>query len=298
MKDENLIKKMRKGLVVLVASITVILITVVGCTKNEIEKEAVASKGLGLWWNHQMFSEQGRGFIFGFTEIERSETLYELKFEYQIDNNQKSIEISLIEKIDKGKCPQFPMPTPGGNDGLCSSNGNIFIPENMVTEGKYKFTIKTLDYTVHSEFVFTKDKATLNIPDNNYFSSSVKEVIITPKNLLFGGIVFSGEENKRFAFDILEDIRNLGLRDTIWSNPSVFLTNVDEMGNPVINSWPPNYYSVPILFSLTCEFSTVFELVKEHYNRNSVFRNIGLSSSNGDQARFDIFEGINVWYAK
>jgi hypothetical protein len=274
------------------------LIAFSGCEKNEIEKEVLGSQGLGLWWNHQMFNEQGRGFIFGFTEIERSETLYELKFEYQIDNNQKIIKINLIDKIDKGKCPQFPSGGWGDDDGLCSSNGNVFIPENAINEGKYKFTITTLNYTVHSEFIFTKDKATLNIPANNYFSSSVKEVIVTPKNLLFGGIVFAGEQNKKFAFDILEEIRNLGLRDTIWTNPSVFLTNVDEAGNPVITSWPPDYYSVPILFSMTCEFSTVFELVKKHYNKNSVFRNIGLWSSNGDQARFDIYDGINVWYAK
>ena len=273
-------------------------------TKNELndgefdETVVVDSKGLGLWWNHQMFNEQGRGFIFGFTEIERSETLYELEFEYQIDNNQKSIQISLIGKIDKGKCPYFPSGGWGEDDGLCSSSGNVFIPENMVNEGIYKFTIRTLNYIVHSELVFTKEKAMLNIPNNNYLSSGVQEVFITPKNLLFGGIVFAGEQNKKFAFDILEDIRTLGLRDTIWNNQNVFLRNVDEAGNPIITSWPPDNYSVPVLFSMSCEFSTVFELVKEHYNRNSVFSYIGLWSSNGDQARFDIFEGINVWYAK
>ena len=290
MKDEKLIKKARKGFVVLFATITVILITIVGCEKNEME----TSKGLGLWWNHQIFSEQGRGFIFGFTEVERSEILYELKFEYQIDNNQKIIEINLIGKIDKGKCPYFPSGGWGVDDGLCSSNGNVFIPENMLNEGKYEFTVKTSNYTVKSEMIFTKDKATLNIPENNYFSSEVKEVLITPTDLLYGGIGFKGEDLLKFAFDFIEDIRYLGLRDTIVTNPP-FNLKVDETGKPQISIWQDDNYSIPFLFSMTAQFSTIFELAKVHFNKSAI--NIYLFSSNGDQARLN-GEGANVWYAK
>ena len=87
---------MKKGFVILVAAITVIFMTV-GCEKNEIGK---SSKGLTLYWNHQVFNEQGRGFIFEFYEVERKKNLYELKFEFQIDNNKKNIEISLIFSSD------------------------------------------------------------------------------------------------------------------------------------------------------------------------------------------------------
>jgi hypothetical protein len=280
---------MKKRFVILVAAITVILIMTVGCEKNE-----VVSEGLGLWWNHQVFSEQGRGFIFGFSEVKRSETLYELKFEYQIDNNQKSIEISLIEKIDKGKCPYFPMPTIDEDPNLCTSNGSVFIPENMINEGKYKFTIRTLSYTVHSEIIFTKGKATLNIPDNSYFSCAVKDVFIAPKNLVHGSIVFAGEQNKPFALDFIDGLRSLGLRDTVVTNPE--LIKVDELGNPIIEAWEPNNYSVPFLLTMTSDFSTIFELAKVHFNNNSAL-NIYLFSTNGDQARAD-FQGVEVWYAK
>ena len=268
---------------------------VVSCEEKEDgKKDAVASKGLGLWWNHQIFGEQGRGFIFGFSEVERLKNLYELKFEFQIDNNQKSIEISLIDKIDKGKCPYFPMPTIDEDPDLCTSNGSVFIPENMVHEGKYKFTIRTLNYTVHSEIIFTKEKATLNIPDTSYFACAIKDVFIAPKNLVHGSIVFAGEQNKTFALDFIDDLRSLGLSDTIVTNPP--LIKVDEIGNPIIETWPPNNHSIPFLLTMTSDFSTIFELAKIHFNKNSAL-NIYLFSTNGDQARAD-FQGVEVWYAK
>jgi hypothetical protein len=277
---------MKKRFVILIAAITVILM-IVGCEKNEIEK---SSKGLTLYWNHQAFNEQGRGFIFEFYEVERKKNLYELKFEFRIDNNQKSIEINLIDKIDSGECPYYPTPSIDEDPNLCTSKGNFYIPENMINEGKYKFTVKTLDYTVHSEIVFSKEKATLNISTNNHFSSSINEVFITPKNLLHGSIVFAGEQNKAFALDFIEDLRSLGLKDTIIPQ----LIKVDKIGNPIIKTWPPNNYSIPFLLTMTSDFSTIFELAKVHFNKNTAL-NIYLFSTNGDQTRMDS-QGINVWY--
>ena len=260
------------------------------CCYNE--NTLIGSKGLALYWNHQIFNEQGRGFIFEFYEIEHFENLYELIFDLQIDNNEKSIEISLIDKIDEGKCPYFPMPVIDEDPNTCTSKGRVYIPENRVSEGEYKFTVKTLSYTVHSEFVFTKEKATLNIPDNSYFSCAIKDVFVAPKNLLHGSIVFAGEQNKAFALDFIEDLRALGLKDTIVPQ----LIEVDEIGNPIIKSWPPNNYSVPFLLTMTSDFSTIFELAKAHFNKNSAL-NIYLYSTNGDQARAN-FERIEMWPAK
>lgn len=284
---------MKNKLVILVVAIGGILITNGGCEKNELESDATNSKGLALYWNHQVFNEQGRGFVFEFYEVERFENLYDLQFEFQIDNKQKTIEINLADRIDRGKCPYFPMPIIDDEDpNLCQSKGGFYIPENMVNEGKYKFTVKTLNYTVHSEIVFTKEKATLNIPDNDYFSCGIKDVFIAPKNLLHGTIVFAGEQNKAFALDFIKDVRSLGLKDTIVPQ----LVKVDETGNPIIESWPPNNYSIPFLFTMTSDFSTIFELAKVHFNKNTAL-NIYLFSTNGDQARAD-FQGIDIWYAK
>ena len=273
---------MKREFIILVAAITVTLLLSVGCEKNGIEE--VRSEGLTLWWNHEVFNEQGRGFIFSFSDVERFENLYELKFEFQIDNNQKSIEVSLVDKIDKGKCPHYPMPSPEPEIG-CISSGKIYIPENMVNEGNYKFVVKTTNFTVQSEIIFSKEKATLVIPKNNYFSSNVEEVNILPKNLLHGVVVVRGEQNISFAMDFIEDLRALGLRDTI--NPHIYFANVDETGKPIMTSWSPDYHSIPYLLTMTSDFLTVFEIGKQHFDKGH-FNWITFASTNGDEARLNI----------
>jgi hypothetical protein len=56
----------------------------------------------------------------------------------------------------------------------------FFIAENMLNEGDYIFTIRTSDFTIQSNFTINKGKVTLKIPENKYFSSSIKEVFPTP----------------------------------------------------------------------------------------------------------------------
>ncbi|MCK9236360.1 MAG: hypothetical protein M0Q41_01070 [Bacteroidales bacterium] len=273
---------MKNGFVILVTAITVTLFLTVGCEKNKIEK--VGSEGLTLWWNHEVFNEQGRGYIFSFSDVERFENLYELKFEFQIDNNQKRIEVSLVDIINKGKCPVFPMPTPEPVSG-CVSNGSIYIPENLLNEGTYKFIVKTASFTVQSEMIFSKETAILNIPNNDYFSSSVKETHILPKNLVHGVVVVRGEQNISFAMDFIDDLRALGLKDTI--NYHIYFENVDETGKPIMTSWPPDYYSIPYLLTMTSDFFTIFEVGKKHFDKGH-FNWITLTSTNGDQARLNI----------
>ena len=283
-------KKMKKGFEILVAAITVILVMTVGCEKKE-SKEKIGIKGLSLYWYHNMFNEQGRGYGFSFNGVERFENLYELKFEYQIDNHQKRIEVSLVDIVDKGKNIGYPDVGFGTHDGLYSPWGNIHIPENMVNEGKYIFTVKTPNFTVKSEIIFTKEKATMNVPENNYFSSRVTDIFIAPKNLLFGRINFSEEQNKEFALDFLNDIRDLGLQDTIWTNPNIFLTNVDESGIPVITS-----YWVSFLFTMNTDFVAIFELSKTYFSKG-IFSSMDVYSTNGDEARLNS-GGVRVWFAK
>ena len=80
--------------------------------------------------------------------------------------------------------------------------------------------------------------------------------------------------------------------------PLLFLNiyDIDDKGNPIVRTWPPNYYSIPFLFSLTTHFSNVVELAKVHFNKNPVL-NIYLYSTNGDQARAD-FQGLMYWCAE
>lgn len=265
----------------------------IGCQKDGIYRGSLSSsQGLSLYWNHKIFGEEGRGFIFEFYESQRFENFYELVFEYSIDNKRKDIDIYLIDKIDKGKCPMFP--SPNKTDNLCISNGDFFIPENMLEEGDYTFTVRTSDFMVKSSFTINKDKVTLKIPENEYFSSSIKDVFPTPRNLLYGNIMFSGEENIEFANEFFKKLESIGLKETIVSNPP-FNLSVDDTGKPKDSHWPPDKHSLAFLYSMNVSFQRIFELSKEYFNKYDL--NIYLFSSNGDQARLSKFEGIVVKYA-
>lgn len=263
--------------------VVAVAVMTAGCDMLHSGERLVDSKGLSLYWGHRVFHEQGRGYVFEFYEEERSDNLYELKFEYQIDNETQNIGVRLIGKVDKGPCPRFPSPGPNPTDYQCTSKGSIYIPEGQVNEGDYGFIVSSLNYSVRSELRFAQEKATLHIPPNDYFSSSIQDVFIAPENLLSGTIVLSGEENLASGWAFIEDLRSLGLRDTVVTNPP--LIKVDEKGIPVVESWPPDEYSIPFLLTLTVDFSTVFELAKVHFDKSDL--NIYLYSTNGDEARLN-----------
>ena len=219
-------------------SLFVIAILLFGCEDDGFNKnQLIHSEGLNLWWNHKIFGEKGRGYIFSFSETERLENKYKLSFEYEIDNRRKRIDIYLTGKTDKGKCPYFP--TPNKTDNLCISNGDFFIPENNLIEADYRFTLRTADFTAESILSVTKNKVTLKIPENEYFSSFIKEVFPAPKNLLYGNVIFEGSEKTKFALEYFEKLKILGLRDTTVANPP-FNLFVDENGKPKDEYWDPD----------------------------------------------------------
>lgn len=264
-----------------------------GCQKDGIYRNSLSgSEGLSLYWNHRIFGEEGRGFIFEFYENQRDENFYELIFKYDIDNKRKDIDIYLIDKIDKGKCPMFP--SPNRTDNLCISNGDIFIPEDMLKDGDYTFTIRTADFMVKSSFTINLDKVTLKIPDNEYFSSSIEEVFPTPVNLLYGNVVFTGEGNTEFAHEFFKKLESLGLKEVIVANPP-FNLSVDDSGKPENQHWPPDNHSLAFLYSMNVSFQRIFELSNVYFNKYDL--NIYLFSSNGDQAYLSKINGIVVQYA-
>lgn len=274
-------------------AIFLIVFLLFGCHKDEFDKNSLlGSDGLSLWWNQKIFGEEGRGFVFEFYEAQRSENLYELIFEYEIDNKQNNIDIYLVDKVDEGRCPMFP--SPNQTDNLCTSKGGFFIPENMLIKGDYSFTIRTFDFTIQSNLTISESKVTLKIPENKYFSSSIKEVFSTPRNLLYGSVLFTGEEKTEYANDFFDKLETIGLKDTVVSNPP-FNLNVDEAGNPIHSHWDTDKHSLSFLYSMDISFHTIFELSKEHFNKYDL--NIYLFSSNGDQARLSKNDGIIVEFA-
>ena len=275
-----------------------VFFTSCGSEKASEEDTSLNSKGLNLWWNLEFSGEhgRGRGYVFAFSEVERSEVLYDLKFEYQIDNIQKSIVITLIDKINKGKCPNLGYEW-GSDDGLCNSSGILFIPENLINEDKYKFIVKTANFTVQSEFIITEEKAMLNIPENNYISVTHEYIDVIPKNILYGSIAFAGEQNKVFASDFLEAVRALGFTIvTLRPHPQLPMINVDETGNFAIIYLPPENFIIPFMFSMTSKFSIVFELAQVHFNKSEI--DINFFCTNGDKANLSNINGISVFYAE
>ena len=281
-----------KNRFVLVVIITILMVTLGFRKSNAIENKPIAYSGkLNLSWYHIFSSERERGLNFLFYGVERFKTSYELVFEYKIDNNNRSIEIILVDKIDRGECQCFSVGDGGDAcmdwDGLCEPSGNFYVPENLLIEGEYTFIVRTLNYTVRSEFFITKEKATLNIPENNYISSDIKEAFIAPPNLLYGRIIVDGGHNKNIVEDFLDDIRSLGQKDTIWTNPHITITDVDEAGKPNNYFFPSSdRYSIGFLMTQTSDFLTIFELAEIYIKKFSItgYPYMSLASTNGDQA--------------
>jgi hypothetical protein len=255
--------------------------------ENEEEKKtSVNSNKLHLFWNHVFQSHfgSGRGYIFSFSTIERFENSYELVFEYQINNDHKTIEISLIDKINNGKCPDIPAAW-GGSDGFCSATGIVFIPESSLENEKYELVVKTASFTVQSEFIITEEVATLNIPDNSYLSSEWQGNVIniTPKDLIYGSVSISGNENIRLAFDLFEDGEKSGVLKNTDLTIQSLSSWLNEDRSHKVCVMGGGYYNISFLYSIK-NFSDVVELAKKHLNNSSAINKIWFYSTNGDEA--------------
>ena len=203
-------------------------------------------------------------------------------------------QIILADEIDKGKCPKV---EPGwGNDSLCTPSGGFDIPESLLSKGTYTLTLKTSSFQNTSDLIVGTDSISLNIPSNNNFSSTIHAIYPMPPNLLFGNIVYSGVENTTDATTFLNDLLTLGLVKTRVPNYPYLDLQVDKDGNAIDSSWPPDNYSLGILYNMNNNFKDIFNLTKDYFSMSNI--NIYLFSSNGDQARFDKIDGIVVVYAK
>lgn len=263
-----------------------------GCGKEEFKIDSEDSvEGLTLYWDHEVFGEGGRRLRFEFYETIEFENFFELIFDYKIEG--KDIIISLIDKVNTGKCQKFP--TPNGVDSLCTPKGGLFIPDNLLSNNTYSLILKTYDFEIKSNLIVDNEKYTLEIPSNEKFSSSINDVYPIPENLLFGSVVFSGTENTQKANDFFEELETIGLKATSVPNYHYRHLRVDNDGKPYDEHWEPDKHSLSFLYKMEIDFEEAFELSKEHFNKTNL--NIYLYSSNGDQARLSKNNGIIVEYA-
>ena len=264
-----------------------------GCEKDSYKHETPPSiDGLSLYWDHEVFGTEGRRTRFEFYGTNQFVDSYDLIFKYSI--NQNNISISLVDEVDKGKCPKI---EPGwGNDSLCTPRGRMYIPDSLLSKGTYNLILKTPNFETTSELIISNDSISLNIPSNEHFSCSIHAIYPIPLNLLFGYIVYSGAQNIETANMFLNDLLTLGLTKTnVPYYPYRYLP-VDKDGTLADSSWPPDNYSIGLLYTLNHNFKDVVNLAKEYFDRANI--NISLYSSNGDQALLSKIDGITIVYAK
>jgi len=231
--------------------------------------------GLDLYWHHTFGLDKGRYILFGFSSAETQSDEFELKFDYTIKGRE--ILIKLRETVSKGKCPEFP----GSWGKECTSNGTVFIPENALSQGQYKFILEIEGRKVTSTLTIDPEKYTIQIPQNDLLSSRISAVYPVPKNLLFGSIGFVGGTDENLARTLISELEKLGL--TPVTVPDYPYRDLDAVHSKHLEKEfrEPNNYSISILMNLNAtDAKTVFEKVAAYYEATDKKLRIGLYCSN------------------
>lgn len=272
------------------------LILAIFSCENDDRLSIPTINGLSLYWDHEVFGDEGRRLRFEGSTTDEFDNNYELEFNTSVED--KSITVRLTKSIDKGKCQFFPMPVVGDDDpNKCNSSGDFYLSDKELDNGVYSLKIIMPSFEVTSELTVTDEKVTLKIPTNNFLKSSIENVYPIPPNLLFGSLVYQGSSNTIDAEIFLDNLSKLGLiQTTVPDYPYRHLT-VDENGNRPVSHWEPDNHSIGFLYKMNnTGFKTIFEESKKYFNQTNL--NIYLYTSNGDQGFMSKTEGITVVYAK
>ena len=271
----------------------VIVLTLFGCRKDSntdiVTQDLESAGGFGLYWDHEIFTTEGRCVRFEFSDTRRLSNYYTLKFDYTIKGYD--LLIRLVSKADQGKCHHFS----GESDTLCTSSGLLIIPDRLLQTGTYNMTLKTSNFEVKSKLLVDNEKITLTIPTNDYFTCYIKTVYPIPANLLMAQVVYSGSQNTASANSFFNDLMTFGLTERKLPNYHYRHLTVDDNGNAINSDWPPDNHLLAFNYTMSRSFKDIFNLAKQDFNKYNM--NIYLFSSNGDEARLSKTDGINVRYA-
>jgi hypothetical protein len=271
------------------------MLSIFGC-ENDDKMSLPTINGLSLYWDHEVFGNEGRRLRFeGYTTNEFDND-YGLEFFTSIKD--KSITARLVKSIDKGKCQYFPMPVVGDDDpNKCHASGDFYLSDEELDSGIYSLKIITPSFEVTSELIVTDETVTLRIPVNEYLKSSIKNVYPIPKNILFGSVVYQGSNNTNDVEAFFDNLTNLGLIETTVPNYAYRHLSVDGNGYPLESHWEPDNHSIGFIFKMNnIDFRTIFEESKTYFNQTNL--NLYLYTSNGDQGFMSKTEGITVVYAQ
>jgi hypothetical protein len=235
-----------------------------------------------LYWKHEVFGEEGRRFVFGFTAKYEFNNSYEMKFNTKIDENK--IEIFLSDLINEGKCPKFP--TIHGIDSMCQPKGTIYIPESILNKGTYDILFITHNFSILSQLIVDDEIITLNVPDNQYLDPYVHKVYPIPKDILWGSIGYNGIENEKFASKFIDDLISIGLQRTTLPDYPYEYFRVDSTGNPCDEYHPPDRYYKALFFKMNNNFTDIYKLAEQYHKQANEEISISVFTGNGEQAHF------------
>lgn len=274
----------------------IFLIVAIFSCDNDDSLSIPTINGLSLYWDHEVFGDEGRRLRFEATTTDEFDNDYELEFSPSVVD--KSITVRLTKSVDKGKCQYFPMPVVGDDDpNKCHSSGDFYLLDKELDNGLYSLKIILPTFEVTSKLTLTDERVTLEIPTNNFLNSTIENVYPIPANLLFGTIVYQGSSNTNDAENFLNYLTDLGLNQTTVPNYPYRHLTVDENGQRPISHWEPDNHSIGFLYKMNkTDFKTIFEKSKEYFNQKNL--NIYLYTSYGDQGFMSKSEGITVVYAK
>lgn len=167
-------------------------------------------QGLSLYWDHEVFGDEGRRFRFSFMAQNQFDEQHTLIFEPSVKD--RVITFKMVRSINQGECPKFPMPTLPPNDpSRCDAEGRAFIAENQLPPGSYSLHVVTPFFRETAELTVGREVVELNIPPNPHFYTSIPKVYPLPKDLLFGSVVDSGDEKLETGRSFIKELENLGL---------------------------------------------------------------------------------------
>ena len=169
----------------------ILLIVAIFSCDNDDSLSIPTINGLSLYWDHEVFGDEGRRLRFEVTTTNEFDNDYELEFSTSVVD--KSITVRLTKSIDNGKCQYFPMPVMGDDDpNKCTASGDFYLSDKELDNGVYSLKIIMPTFEVTSELTVTDENVTLKIPTSKFLNSSIENVYPIPPNLLFGSIVYQG----------------------------------------------------------------------------------------------------------
>ncbi len=264
----------------LIFSISCLLLFLTSCDNDTIILESLDE--FSLYWEHEVFGEEGRRLEFEFTAKIRFENSYDLKFNTYTDS--KTITIVLDDLINEGKCPKFP--TDHGIDSLCCPRGGTYILESALSKGTYDFKFITHNFLLLSQLIVDEEVITLQVPENPYLDSYIHKVYPIPKDILWGGVGYRGIDNEKFATKFIEDLISIGLEKTNLPNYPYGYIRVDSTGNPYDDYTPPDRYYKALLFRMNNNFKDIYNLADQHHKQANEEISISVFTGNGEQAHF------------